>query len=286
MQGTRALGDATRIPTAPVPTQQSALAVHPICRHRSQTKSNQVLSYSTTSLESSARITRNVASIGTVHGNILVALNCSWYHDRVSVISEGGRHTDLVTPPTPCHQDRSFSSVVNDVDQPDLPAGVVARASVVGKHYMQGTLQRGGRAMYGEVPPEGRLLLLPHFINALGPLPLARCLPGDRNSFFSFFLQDSPSSPLVLLDLPKLLLVHHHDLQAQNKRQALLVASPSPIVVCVVSRCISVSPRLVHLAYFFPRSKHCLRILPLPVFLANLSKFPSIYNNRWLDYLF
>ncbi|OPB42186.1 hypothetical protein A0O28_0033030 [Trichoderma guizhouense] len=77
-----------------------------------------------------------------------------------------------------------------------------------------------------------------------GPPPLAQCLPGDRNSFFSSFLQDSPSSPLVLLDLPKLLLLHHHDLQAQNKRQALLVASPSPIVVCVVSRCISVSPRI------------------------------------------
>lgn len=143
MQGTRALGDATRIPTAPVPTQQSALAVHLICRHRSQTISNQALSYSTTSLESSTRITRNVASIRSILQvlcDILVAPSCSWYHDRASVISEGGRHTDLVTPPTPCHPDRSFSFVVNDVDQPDLPAGVVARASVVGKHYMQGTL--------------------------------------------------------------------------------------------------------------------------------------------------
>lgn len=147
MQGTRTLGDATRIPTAPVPTQQSALAVHPICRHRSQTKSNQALSYSTTSLESSARITRNVASIRSILCDILVAPSCSWYHDRASVISEGGRHTDLVTPPTPCHQDRSFSFVVNDVDQPDLPAGVVARASVAGKHYMQGTLRRGGSAV-------------------------------------------------------------------------------------------------------------------------------------------
>ncbi|KAL6871217.1 hypothetical protein J3F83DRAFT_646621 [Trichoderma novae-zelandiae] len=130
----------------------------------------------------------------------------------------------------------------------DLPAGVgrerqlPARATEESWRKVRGKGQQSScKARYRSL---GRLLLLPRLHKVSGPpFFFPRPVRCTQSCPFLLFLPSLHLLHLFLSSLSSFFPPSSPPLSIKNKSSALQVASSSPVVVCLVSRCASVSPR-------------------------------------------